>query len=95
MKANYTRVYQGVKVKFYEGNGPMGHGLYTITDEKGEHEVGIYYKEQLIMNNGKVSRDKRQYVIITREFGSQREIYEYSIREMAERLAYSWRQLHK
>lgn len=56
-----------VKVKFYGDT----EGIYTITDKNGEHEHGLWIRQQLKINRNGIlveSRDKSAYSLTYKTF---------------------------
>lgn len=75
------------KVKFYAS------GIYTITDNNGEHECGIWMKKPMLVGkyNDKPSKDPNRVVYFATSFTpySDKSLFrmtQYTMKELAEHL---------
>lgn len=67
-----------IKVRFYFT------GIYTIVDKNGEHEMGEWYKEPLLVGKWlRPSKDKSCVIYRARPFDSTYVDSDYSLRTLA------------
>lgn len=71
-----------IKVRFYFT------GIYTIVDKNGEHEMGTWKKEPLLVGrHNKPSKDKSRVIYRARPFDCPFDYADYALRDVALKLA--------
>lgn len=71
-----------IKVRFYFT------GIYTIVDKNGEHELGTWRKEPLLVGRHlKTSKDKSRVIYRARPFDCHFDYADYALRDVALQLA--------